>query len=240
VGFVGFFGTLGVMDAADSGFGPTSGRDQGGSPSGHQKSGAAPAPGDLEAVRSFLSLHEHAPGDPTSLPPSTRSLERWLRERREIGRDETAEEVDLGWGLEVRDALRTKVAENHGRPRDPDAIDLLNRAATDTGLSPCFGCHDRGLHVEATGVRGAVGRLLGTAFLTDLDGTFHRLRHCQGPTCTSVFYDRSKNHSAKWCSMASCGNRNKVRRFRERERAAARAGLAPASGTGPTRDDEPA
>jgi predicted RNA-binding Zn ribbon-like protein len=214
--------------------------DHGASPSGHENDVAAPAPGDLEPVRSFLSLHDHVPGDPESLPPSARSLELWLRERGAIAPDEPPDEADLRWGLEVRDALRTKVSEHHGRPRDLDAIEVLNRAASETGLSLCFGCHDQGLHTEATGVRGAIGRLLAAAFLADLDGTFHRLRHCQSPTCTSVFYDHSKNHTAKWCSMASCGNRNKVRRFRERERAAARASLAPVSGTGPVRDEGPA
>lgn len=207
------------------------GRDRRPVPSGHENGVAAPAPGDLEAVRSFLSLHDHVPGDPNSLPPSTRSLETWLRERDAIDPGDPADEADLRVGLEVRDALRARVGEHHGHPRDPEAVELLNRAARDTGLSLCFGCHDGRLHTEASGVRGAIGRLLAAAFLADLDGTFHRLRECRSPTCSSVFYDRSKNHTATWCSMASCGNRNKVRRFRERERAA-RAGLAPTSGTG--------
>jgi predicted RNA-binding Zn ribbon-like protein len=216
------------------------GRDYGAVPSDHENDVAAPAPGDLEPVRSFLSLHDHIPGDPESLPPSPRSLEKWLRERDAIDPDDPADEADLRWSLDVRDALRAKVGEHHGHPRDPDAVELLNRAARDTGLSLCFGCHDGRLHTEATGVRGAIGRLLGAAFLADLDGSFHRLRECRSPTCTSVFYDRSKNHTAKWCSMASCGNRDKVRRFRERERAA-RAGLAstPDAGIATQGDGEP-
>jgi predicted RNA-binding Zn ribbon-like protein len=31
-----------------------------------------------------------------------------------------------------------------------------------------------------------------------------------------VFFDRSKNHSSCWCSMESCGNRAKARRFRQK------------------------
>ncbi|HWL91166.1 MAG TPA: CGNR zinc finger domain-containing protein, partial [Actinomycetota bacterium] len=34
-----------------------------------------------------------------------------------------------------------------------------------------------------------------------------------------VFFDGSKNKSGKWCSMAACGNRAKVRAFRERQAA---------------------
>jgi predicted RNA-binding Zn ribbon-like protein len=49
------------------------------------------------------------------------------------------------------------------------------------------------------------------------------VRHCEGPTCTLWFYDRTKSHRRRWCSMAVCGNRAKARTHREREiRAAAR------------------
>lgn len=38
------------------------------------------------------------------------------------------------------------------------------------------------------------------------------IRQCEG--CTIIFYDRTKAHRRRWCSMAICGNREKVRRFR--------------------------
>jgi predicted RNA-binding Zn ribbon-like protein len=34
--------------------------------------------------------------------------------------------------------------------------------------------------------------------------------------CRFVFYDQSKNGTRTWCSMRVCGNRAKVRRFREK------------------------
>ena len=189
-------------------------------PWGHEDSGVNPAPGDLETVRSFLSLHDHAPGIDDSFPPTPDTLERWIRDRGLVDEGEPITDEDLVWGLGVREALMTKIDENAGAPRDHDAIERLNHAAQDTGLQLCFGCEENRLHTEAGGMRGAIGRVLGTAFLADLDGSFHRLRQCQDPTCTAVFFDHSKNHSAKWCSMAVCGNRNKVRKFRERERTA--------------------
>jgi predicted RNA-binding Zn ribbon-like protein len=69
----------------------------------------------------------------------------------------------------------------------------------------------------ATGVAGALGRILAVAFLAQLDGSWAHLKQCADETCTSVFYDRSKNRSGKWCSMQSCGNRNKVRAWRARQ-----------------------
>ena len=38
------------------------------------------------------------------------------------------------------------------------------------------------------------------------------IRQCPG--CTIIFYDRTKAHRRRWCSMALCGNRAKVRRHR--------------------------
>lgn len=185
----------------------------------HEDNVNAPAPDGLEDVRSFLSLHEHVEGSDESRAPSVASLESWLRRRDLIDRSAPVDPGDLNWALAVRDALRAKVYENAGAPRDHDAVEVLNAAARDTGLQMCFGCAENRLHTDVDGVRGAIGTILGTAFLADLHGSFHRLRECQDPTCPIVFYDRSKNHTAKWCSMASCGNRNKVRKFRQRERA---------------------
>jgi predicted RNA-binding Zn ribbon-like protein len=43
-----------------------------------------------------------------------------------------------------------------------------------------------------------------------------RLRRCADPACTMVFHDTSKNGTRRWCSMAVCGNRDKVARYRAR------------------------
>lgn len=42
-----------------------------------------------------------------------------------------------------------------------------------------------------------------------------QLRICDGDECGWMFLDLSKNRSRRWCVMADCGNRAKVRRFRE-------------------------
>jgi predicted RNA-binding Zn ribbon-like protein len=39
---------------------------------------------------------------------------------------------------------------------------------------------------------------------------FRLVRNCEGPTCTLIFYDRTKAHKRRWCSMAICGNRAKA------------------------------
>jgi predicted RNA-binding Zn ribbon-like protein len=45
-----------------------------------------------------------------------------------------------------------------------------------------------------------------------------RVRECAAENCAWLFLDRSKNRSRRWCDMAVCGNRAKVRRFRKRSR----------------------
>lgn len=49
-------------------------------------------------------------------------------------------------------------------------------------------------------------------------GDAGRLKVCPGETCGWLFIDTSKNRSRHWCSMRTCGNAAKVRRFRERNR----------------------
>jgi predicted RNA-binding Zn ribbon-like protein len=48
-----------------------------------------------------------------------------------------------------------------------------------------------------------------------------RLRRCGNSTCYWLFIDETRNHSRRWCEMASCGNVLKVRRHREKARSAA-------------------
>jgi len=46
-----------------------------------------------------------------------------------------------------------------------------------------------------------------------------QVRECGSETCEWLFVDRSRNHTRRWCDMNDCGNRAKVRRFRQRQRA---------------------
>jgi predicted RNA-binding Zn ribbon-like protein len=48
-----------------------------------------------------------------------------------------------------------------------------------------------------------------------------RLRPCANHECRLFLLDRSKAGTARWCSMAQCGNRMKARRHYQRSRAAA-------------------
>lgn len=47
-------------------------------------------------------------------------------------------------------------------------------------------------------------------------GDFDRVKRCEETECGLWFYDRTKSHRRRWCSMATCGNRHKVAAFRRR------------------------
>jgi predicted RNA-binding Zn ribbon-like protein len=47
-------------------------------------------------------------------------------------------------------------------------------------------------------------------------GDFRLIRRCESESCVLWFYDRTRSHRRRWCSMASCGNRHKVAAFRNR------------------------
>ena len=186
----------------------------------HERGETPPAPGDLELVRAFLSLHDHEQGDPDGFPPSLESLRWWLTSKAS-GRGRGPHQGP-GSGVGPPGARRPhhQGAREHGSPRGHDG-DRVPQPRRRADRAPGLLRLRRGKPDprRGHGVRGAIGRILGSAFLAELDGRWERFRVCHDPGCSSVFFDRSKNKSGKWCSMASCGNRAKVRAFRERQAA---------------------
>jgi predicted RNA-binding Zn ribbon-like protein len=49
-----------------------------------------------------------------------------------------------------------------------------------------------------------------------VEGDFALVKQCEHPDCILWFYDRTKAHKRRWCSMALCGNRYKAAQFRKR------------------------
>jgi predicted RNA-binding Zn ribbon-like protein len=54
------------------------------------------------------------------------------------------------------------------------------------------------------------------------EGSRASLRLCANPHCGLFFYDTSRTHRRRWCSMAVCGNRNKVAAFARKHAASTR------------------
>jgi predicted RNA-binding Zn ribbon-like protein len=79
----------------------------------------------------------------------------------------------------------------------------------------------RALRVERVRETRSPGQVLGPLAEAAADllvyGDFELIRKCEDESCVLWFYDRTKSHRRRWCSMAACGNRNKVKAFRQRQ-----------------------
>jgi predicted RNA-binding Zn ribbon-like protein len=50
---------------------------------------------------------------------------------------------------------------------------------------------------------------------------FALLRKCENDSCVLYFYDTTKNHRRRWCSMKACGNQAKAAAFYKRKKQSA-------------------
>lgn len=176
------------------------------------------APGDLEIVRGLINtLDVEGSTDAIS---SEDGLRRWLVDRSLLDPDDAVGQADVGWVIEVREALRELIVANSDGVVDDRAVAVLNDASHRSPLEVRF---DRdgnaGLVARGSGVTAAVSRLLAVVEGAMADGTWARLKACRNDACRWAFYDRSKNRSGTWCTMAVCGNVMKAREYRRRKAA---------------------
>jgi predicted RNA-binding Zn ribbon-like protein len=153
---------------------------------------------DLENEREWLA-------DP-------RALEDWARERRLVSAGTRFSKSDLERALELREAFRVLLRVGP----DAQALATVEDAAREARLTVELSGGSPRLAPQTAGIDGLRGRLVAVAFLAMLDGSWERLKTCRN--CRWAFFDESKNRSARWCSMALCGNRLKTRAYRRRHR----------------------
>jgi predicted RNA-binding Zn ribbon-like protein len=119
----------------------------------------------------------------------------------------------------VREALRALAAGNTGEPVAGEAVAVLEEQRRRSKLGVTFGADGSApIVAQASGIDGALGELLAIVAHAIHDGSWPRLKACADPACRWAFYDSSRSHRRAWCSMEVCGNRNKVRAYRRRQR----------------------
>ena len=174
-----------------------------------------PAPGRLSLVQELVNTYDVESGADDLDSPA--SLVAWLGARGLRAADGRADAADLEAARRLREALRDLMELNAGAELDPTTPETLNEAAASAGLTLHFGTDGRArLRPSAPGIAGALGELLAIVEGAMADGTWSRLKVCRARDCRWAFYDRSKNRSGTWCVMSVCGNRDKVRSYRER------------------------
>ncbi len=178
------------------------------------------ATGVVGLVQAYVNTVDVQDGPEELSDPNT--LGAWLVAHELMENGQTVTEADLKHAIAVREAIRGVIGANSGSRVYPLDIATLNEAAAASRLRARFGAGGKArLEPEAGGVAGAMGRMVAALFAAMADEDWSRLKLCGSETCRWAFYDRSRNHSSRWCTMASCGNRQKARRFRQRSKATA-------------------
>jgi predicted RNA-binding Zn ribbon-like protein len=177
----------------------------------------APAPPGLELVRAFVNTRNVERGTDAIATPE--GLTAWLRERGLLDPTMSATSEDVLRVVQVREVLRDFCLRNNGVDCACDAR-VLNAAAERSGLLLEFGGSDEAaLRPRQPCADGAIGSLLARVHRAMLDKTWARMKACADPACRWAYYDHSKNGCSRWCNAGLCGNRDKVKRFRERRNA---------------------
>ena len=178
----------------------------------------APAPGSLRLVQVFVNTNDLEGGP--ELLHSPAALREWLVDAGLLGEGELVTEEEHARAIELREAIRQLVSAHAGLPHEPGAADVVNAAGRRAGLRPVLDDPATRFEPSGGGVDGALGRIVAAIHAGIAEGTWERLKACERDVCRWAFYDRSKNRSGHWCSMAVCGQREKNRRaYRRRVRA---------------------
>ena len=173
------------------------------------------ATGVLGLVQAYVNTVDLQDG-PESLSDAN-TLGAWLVAHGLMEPGQPVTDADLRHSIAVREAVRGLIGANSGARVYPLDVATLNEAATASRLRARFGADGKArLEPEAGGVAGAMGRMVAAVFSAMAEEDWKRLKLCGSATCRWAFYDQSRNRSSRWCAMASCGNRQKAKRFRAR------------------------
>jgi predicted RNA-binding Zn ribbon-like protein len=143
------------------------------------------------------------------------------RLRREAARNPAAAGAALGSALELREALYgLTAAAAAGRKPAPGDLAVFNRHAAASFSGAHLAAHHEGLALSFADnanpleapILAPVTRAAIDLLTSDLR---QRVRICGDASCAWLFVDTTRSGTRRWCDMKICGNRNKVRRFRE-------------------------
>ena len=178
-----------------------------------------PAPMPLLLVQSFVNTWD---GDGRSDllldPPAARD---WLTRAGLWSADRAPDPAELHLTRGVREGIRAMLVANGGGPRPaPGGLEPLQAVAQASRPTLQVGAGGQVSLSPEPADRSDTGLLTLLLVIRDAqrDGTWPRLKACGNPECQWAFYDRSHSRAGAWCDMATCGNRIKNRRLRQRQR----------------------
>jgi predicted RNA-binding Zn ribbon-like protein len=178
-----------------------------------------PAPMPLLLVQSFVNTWDGDRGTDLLLDPA--AAREWLTEAGLWSAGRAPDPAELHLARTVREGIRAMLEANSGGPA-PAPSDIEPLQAVANAARPALQVDPNAqvsLDVEpADGPAAGLLTLLLMIRDAQRDGTWPRLKACGNPDCRWAFYDRSHGQVGAWCDMATCGNRIKNRRLRQRPR----------------------
>jgi predicted RNA-binding Zn ribbon-like protein len=179
------------------------------------KVGRKPAPDQLIVVQGFVNTVDLESG--TDEIGDRQSLKAWLIRHGLLKPGTVVSKSDLETAHRLREALRLLLEANNGGQIDQSMLSQLNRLISQYALTVTFECDGSFIVTPSgAGVKRILGEMVASVVQGTIDGTWYRLKACMEPNCRWAFYDGSKNHSGRWCSMSICGSRDKARAYRSR------------------------
>ncbi len=189
---------------------------------GPQPGDRRPAAGDLELVQTFLNSRWDLTSHNEEELASPSAVSTWFVEHGLFDRRHALTESDRRRVLEVREGLRELLFVNNGAVEDPEVVARLNSALRVPRIYVQLGVSDPPQFTpQPRDLDGALALIATIVALSQLDGSWTRMKACRGHDCGWAFYDHSRNQASTWCAMSVCGSRVKVRAYRTRRRSAA-------------------
>ena len=133
------------------------------------------------------------------------------------GRALTFDAKALSDVLALREALRDVCSAHAGADVPLDTLVTLELLLAAAPLHLAVDAEGGASVVPAPGLTGAralTAHVAAAVAAATADGTWQRLKACASDTCRWAYYDRSPAGRGRWCSMAICGSRAKMRTYR--------------------------
>lgn len=177
------------------------------------------APEPLIAIQALANSHPS--DDQGELLHDVETTRYWLHRFRFGADGIEVTEDDRERLLELRRSVRALIEANVTGVQDKAANAQLAAIAAHHPVAVRAGGDGRlALDLEpAASVDALIAQLIGILLQAQIDGTWERLKICAADSCRWAFYDASKNRGGHWCSMQTCGNREKNRAYRARQAA---------------------
>lgn len=153
---------------------------------------------------------------PNDLLAKPGDLGRWLIAAGLLTSRTKVTEEDLRAARELREALyRLSWACIRNEPFAARDLTVVNRWAAEPPPVPQLGAH--GLVWSGKGVRASLAAVAKDGVELFGGPLASRVRNCANEGCAILFVDTSRSGQRRWCSMSACGNKAKVKAFRQRQ-----------------------